>query len=386
MEPIEDDFFASLKTAFENEQVPYRSGAWEDFKKQEKRSKGTLLFPILSTAAVMVMCCMIYFWPEADQPVEGAAQITTLGAASSPVGAGHPKQPPVELYSQKKAPVLRKDITFAQQRKKDMLALVIDNVTDDPVVSSESLEHSVITNTAQAVPAVKKTTAKDNNSKPLNHIPIETPNLALVSNPGKTWKLSAQLNNSYNSADRLNFGFGAAVALQISKRVALSSGIGYNQLASKMTSNNIMISANMEKTLSSVYTNVSGIDIPLEIKYNLSKNTEIGIGLSAMAVLRQQQTRNYIDANIVVSSYTDDQGELRTESKTVVENTEEMVKNEELSPKNYLGFYNLSIGRRQKISTNNYITVEPFVKLPMQSFSSEKVKLVSGGIRLKVDL
>lgn len=386
MEPIEDNFFASLKTVFENEQVPYRPGAWENFKKQEKRNKRTLLFPILSTAAVMVICSMIYFWPQADQPVEGAVQIITPGAASYPVGGDHPKQSPVEMYSGKETLAFRKEISLAQQRTKEAQALVTDTVTNDLFVYPGSLVHALITNTSQAVPAVKKLTAKDNDSKALGHMPNERSNLALVSNPVKTWKLSAQLNNSYNSADRLNLGFGAAVALQISKRVALSSGIAYNQLAAKMTTNNIMISGNMEKTLTAVYTNVSGIDIPLEIKYNLSKNTEIGIGLSAMAVLRQQQTRNYIDANIVVSSYTDEQGELRVESKTVVENTEEMVKNDDLSPKNYLGFYNLSIGRRQKISNNNYITVEPFVKLPMQSFSSEKVKLISGGIRLKVDL
>ncbi|TCC96521.1 PorT family protein [Pedobacter hiemivivus] len=382
MEPIEDDFFARLKAVIQQERVPYRAGAWESFKNQEKQTKRALLFPMISAAAVIVMCCMIYFWPQADHFVEVKQKITSLRTGQSATGAAQPKR----AQAITKKIVLKKNRRPPYQIKKEA-------VTQTPGTVAERLAASIGSGYAEAneiaqdVKEKVKQGTRNNNNKPYNPIANERPNLAMRFDQGSSWKISAALNNSYNAADRLTFGVAAAVDVHITKRIALTSGIGYNQLASKKTSDNSMMgAADMEKTLASVYTSVSGIDIPLEIKYSLNKNTAIGFGLSAMAVLKQHQTRNYIDTKIVVSSYTDEQGEVRTESRTVVENTKETVRNDDLSANDYLGFYNLSIGRHQKISNKQYITIEPFVKLPMHSFSSEKVKLISGGIRLKVDL
>lgn len=381
MEPIEDDFFAGLKTVIQEERVPYRNGAWEDFQKKEKRRKPGFILPIISTAAVILMCGMIYFWPQPDHSVETKQQLTAFGTDQAEVENIQSKEGNIrakKLVLSKKKQQLRQTKAVAVMRTSDIrieqLALAIDSVFAESRVAVKDVKTNV------------KRVLKSIPDRSFDRIANEKPNLALSSDQVRPWKISGALNNSYNAAGRLTLGFGAVVDVPVTKHIVLSSGIGYSQLSSRVAGNPTMIAADMEKTLESVYTRVSGIDIPLEIKYSLSKNTAIGFGLSAMAVLRQQQTRNYIDAKTVVDSYTDADGEVKTESRMVVENTEETIKNGDLSPNSYLGFYNLSIGRRQKISDKQYITIEPFFKLPMHDFSSEKVKLISGGVRIKVDL
>jgi hypothetical protein len=75
------------------------------------------------------------------------------------------------------------------------------------------------------------------------------------------------------------------------------------------------------------------------------------------------------------------------DSKTMIvkEKTTEPQPEANIDPDKYIGFYNFSLGYKQKISKKNNIAIEPFLRLPMKTFSKENLNLTNGGLRLKID-
>jgi hypothetical protein len=69
----------------------------------------------------------------------------------------------------------------------------------------------------------------------------------------------------------------------------------------------------------------------------------------------------------------------------VKEKTTEPQSEANIDPDKYIGFYNFSLGYKQKISKKNNIAIEPFLRLPMKTFSKENLNLTNGGLRLKID-
>jgi hypothetical protein len=51
----------------------------------------------------------------------------------------------------------------------------------------------------------------------------------------------------------------------------------------------------------------------------------------------------------------------------------------------FLGFYNISVGYRQKINGKSGVALEPFLKVPMKNVTQENLKYMGTGIRLKFD-
>jgi len=52
--------------------------------------------------------------------------------------------------------------------------------------------------------------------------------------------------------------------------------------------------------------------------------------------------------------------------------------------KSYLGFFNLSIGRDQRIFKQYHIMVEPFIKIPVGKLSSEDLNLMNSGVKFRL--
>lgn len=386
MEPTEDDFFENIRTLMQQNEVPYRDGAWENFQRRQQQKKKTLLFSIIPAAAVLVIGCLVYLWPHPDAVIRTNTENMHVNTAPVVHENTFPTLKTIKVPSARK--IMHARYVPAAHEIKENTTVIPDQApeTVQPVTTVQTA-----VNTAKAPkPAPVKfrdtPSSQSYGTSPATVYALSDHSFSSSSSTNDIWKIGALVSSNYGNTDRIHPGLGAYVEMSISKRISLSSGIAYDQLTSKHNLNHEMIIASEEKVLESVYTNVSGIDIPLGVKYSLNNKTYLNVGVSAMAVLKQNQTRNYLDSKTVTQSYTDEEGVVRSESKLVVENVKEFVKDEEVSTKNYLGFYNLAIGRRQKINSKQFITIEPYVKVPMQAFSSEKIKLFSGGVRLKIDL
>ena len=139
------------------------------------------------------------------------------------------------------------------------------------------------------------------------------------------------------------------------------------------------------RSLESVNASVRGINIPLELKYNISKKFYTGVGVSALAILNNKQDNNYLVStgrNITVANTA---GIAEQKMLIVTERVSETQPQSLQVADKYIGFYNFSLGYKQKISKKTDFAIEPFLRLPMKTFSNDNLNLTNGGLRLKID-
>lgn len=209
------------------------------------------------------------------------------------------------------------------------------------------------------------------------------------------WEMGVMVAPSFGNAKRLNMGYGLSMAYVLSDKVSISSGLAYNEMgASKNAAKEspayaapAMVSlASSSRSLQSVDARLTGIDIPLEIKYKFSKALYANVGLSAFAVLNQKQQNNFIENN-VEPAFAGFSNNADATFRTVVVSRKisEDIPKEEVKEERYLGFYNFSFGYQQKVFGGKSFAIEPFVKLPVKEFSRENLYLIGTGVKLRFD-
>jgi|GEM_PF-366710 len=208
------------------------------------------------------------------------------------------------------------------------------------------------------------------------------------------WLLGLSIAPSLGNTPKLNMGYGLNMEYVISPKFSVNSGIGYNQLSATKNFDNANVFSEAVairspevtlKNMESINANMGGIDIPLEIKYNINKSIYVNIGISAFAVLNQQQSNSFIEEKLVTQIIVTTAGEQQENSFLVYErSTQPFSENQDDIP-NYVAFYNLSFGFRQKITKKTFIGFEPFVKLPVQEITAQKLRLMGSGLRLRIN-
>jgi hypothetical protein len=207
------------------------------------------------------------------------------------------------------------------------------------------------------------------------------------------WDLGVVVAPSIGNNDKLNMGYGVSMAYNLTNKVSLGSGVSYNELgasrqivgnsAPNSPSANALV--NDTKSLESVNTRVTGIDIPLEVRYNISKRFYANVGVSAFAVINQQQNNVYLQGTVVQRSDVNLAGDVQFKSFLMTEKVSEKAP-ETISPNDKLiGFYNFSFGYKQKLSKDKSLGIEPFIKLPMRDVTKENLRLMGTGLKIKFD-
>jgi hypothetical protein len=203
--------------------------------------------------------------------------------------------------------------------------------------------------------------------------------------PYKKWAFGVSLGQALDTRNKTNLNVGTQITYAFNSRLAISTGIFYNELGAAKKYQSDGATVRTGKFLNKAETNMRGIDIPIELQYKLSKKMYARVGVSAYSILSQQQTLQYNEQRDVVNTYVDAGGELRTETITVNEVSTESVPQEKLKQNKYVGLYNLSFGYQQKISGRHALSLEPYIKIPASGFSEQDLNLVQGGLRVKVD-
>lgn len=222
------------------------------------------------------------------------------------------------------------------------------------------------------------------------------PKLASLAAQEDKWEMGVMVAPSVGNSKKLNMGYGLSMAYALSKKVSINSGISYNEMGASRSTGSSSGAHDMpvaarglagnSKELKAVDANIRGIDIPLEIRYRFNKNLYANVGISAFAVLNQKQKNIFLESQ-VQNSPVDPQGAAYTFKADVLSTTvtTEEQHTSDLKTDPYLGFYNFSLGYKQKISRGKSVSLEPFVKLPIKEFTQENLYLIGTGLRLKFD-
>jgi hypothetical protein len=196
----------------------------------------------------------------------------------------------------------------------------------------------------------------------------------------------------------MNLGIGVTSAYKISKNISINSGININRQSTIFNANNSARFAQASNialkemefskdnaVASTVNDQVSnakliGFDIPISIKYQSTHNNNkmnwfLSTGLSAYTVLNER----YLNTMSVVNYSL--MGAETTSVTTQEENSEDPFSNLQLART-----LNFSFGIIIPVNKNTALSVEPFVKYPLNGIGQEDLKIGSGGVSFKMNL
>ncbi len=435
MKPVDDELFAQIKERLAEHEEVYTPGAWERFEKREKKKTGWIWLGSLSTAAALVLIGFALFYT--GSPIQNKdLQQQVKTSPSSPDIDIVPEITPDGRESNKAIDNLKKETTenknIVEQRIRNNVpgnalivklnqpadskpvfipevqpvtvpvqGTILNQEITTPVDKINKQTEDVVSEAIVTSVIKEKDSVKGNKPKSFQEfldaeVRSNSAVAALKSTAKKAekWELGLMVAPSMGNAKKLNMGYGLSMDYALSDKVSISSGISYNEVGATkeigrndgaMASPTSTPMVNETKSLKSVEANLVGIDIPIGIKYSLSKKFYTNIGISAFAVLNQKQNNNYVKGSVEYAMADDQPGYTGFKALFQTREVTEAVPSGEIRGDKYLGFYNFSFGFKQPISGSKAFSVEPFMKLPMKEFTKENLHLIGTGVKLKFD-
>lgn len=407
---MDKELIEHIATELQNHEENYSPGAWERFaEKEEKKRRGFILWPLWIAAAVILIFGSLFLFNPENKLINNVAKTgkkdvkqaiksetpdhtTAIPPVSENIIAStgsnnvHKRQPLNRYASQ---PNENNNIILNPANQINDVALannstLINNIAGINLYAPTNKSFEIISKD-KAV-ATKKISFEDllaQDSKA-----GEQQNLANNSAPVSKWKQDVYVAPAMGNDNKVNMNYGFSLSYEIGRKLSISSGVSYASLSSSESQgqvNNMDMQSLSAKNLESIQAKVRGINIPLEITYQINDNLYTGIGVSALAVLNNSQQNTYIVNQVQSMPAATTTGTYEQKNFIVKEKTSEPQPESTLDPDKYIGFYNFSLGYKQKVSKKNNIAIEPFLRLPMKTFTKENLNLTNGGLRLKFD-
>ncbi|MGY4383418.1 hypothetical protein ACVWYN_000437 [Pedobacter sp. UYP24] len=414
----EQGLIAQIKEGLSGYEEEYVPGAWENFQKKEGNKRGLVFWMsgLSGIAALLLLSIGVFLYVQKEDkiPVDAiqSANSATKIEKAMPDSKNRPEgkkslkvldhfvgdnnsQTAKNTYSknsranknsiQENEPVKPLINTGSSMVNNQIAVTKVPEIQKDPLVIIEKTPAVVQTEKKVKGIMLDEFLAKENAS----NNQAKTKPAAI-----NKWDLGVVLAPSIGNSKKLNMGYGMSMAYHISKRVSVSSGLSYNEMdASKeigtggqhydSPSSSAFVSDS--KSLEAVSTQVTGIDIPLDFKYKLSKRFYANVGISAFAVINQKQSNTYQQSRVQQSTTVSPSGDVRQQSYLLTEKITESADPAEVSKRNLIGFYNFSFGYQQKVSKDKFIGIEPFIKVPMKDLSKENLRLMGTGLKIRFD-
>lgn len=248
-----------------------------------------------------------------------------------------------------------------QQEKSDTLVLVQNQTPEiKPQIKPENIE------------------LKDPEDKKINSPKNRNKNVVLGLYAGSF------INYAEGSESNINLGAGISSDFRINNRLKLSTGINLsknNLTYNEDTPSNAYgsfqpasgFAASTLVSVNNYQAELLNLEIPVNLKYSFSpgKNSAyIQAGLSSGTYLNEHYTINFNNFNSLIGA-------------AVAQ--DEQVISKKFNHFDLMRTVNLSFGFNTKISKNQSIGIEPFIKYPLGGLGSENLKFGSSGINLKMN-
>lgn len=405
---MDKELIEHITAQLQNHEETYPNGAWERFSEKKNKRRGITYWPLWAAAALILIFGGVFF---AQNNIDQKKQIVIIKPKAQQIPAAdrntnvviETKTNPTSLNNNANAanniaanratkitenlkPLLSQETTYPLINTAEELTPVNNNLLDSKLVGTnlsnlKSKQFNILTENKKPQPRTQtnfeKLLAQDsyaNQQKPADK-----------ASGNSKWQPDVYVAPAMGNDNKVTMNYGFSLSYAIANKLSISSGVSY---ASISTTESLDASAPQTlsgKNLASVDAKVRGINIPLELKYNISDKLYTNIGVSALAVLNNSQQNSYIINQVQSFSSPAVNGYADSKTLIVKEKTVEPQPEANLDPDKYIGFYNFSLGYKQKISKKNNIAIEPFLRLPMKTFSKENLNLTNGGLRLKID-
>jgi len=417
-----------IKEGLKNaEELPYREGAWEAYRAKYDSARRVSYFSLpWVAAAVMALASLIFLFHDWKGSNESVKVVETQEKSWSAPTISLPQEPDKRVTTMGGLNRLSsssnlKDIEETQKDRK-MLHKIDLQAMELPHLNSKPLRVAKI-QTPDRLPSYRQ------DSRPVAVWPYDDdliagepldPNFAHQREsahhlaPKKLrltdrFELGAFVSPS-TTDQSFDLGGGLVFAYRLNDRIAVRTGASFNQYEVSMLKSQVQeIGAEMKeaaapikntdnlisKEASSLRTNsffipnlnavtgkVQTLDIPLEIRYNVTKEFYATGGVSYAAVLSQERFDHYEEsAGIPTYSSASDSEKPVANPVTTVETTQ-VSNDENINTNGFGGFVNFSVGRRVNMGRTLKVSIEPFVKLPVGQFKRADMNYTNGGIRI----
>ena len=379
---MKQELIEHIKRQLNDFDLDYREGAWERFQAENKKNQKIVLWrKIIGAAAMLAIVLFFLPWRNFRHKNDGLVYQRRTGSAA----ICSPGPVPYDSATAGGSDVRRK--IKRHTRLAIRPALLPGRVPENLPLSAaaDSSGFATVISAAggfQAVLPVKESDRPKMSIEELLAADRQAPS-GLPAQP--RWRFSLALGQALDSRSKTDFHIGTYVNYRVDSRLSISSGITYSQFGAGKSFPLPEPSARSGKMMSSARAELTGIDIPLELQVKASNKFYARMGLSASAIITQQQTLNFSEQKVKVTTYVDPSGVTRSETVTISEVTTEAVSGDKLKQNRLAGFYNICVGYQQKITKNYTIGLEPFVKIPIGVYSEQRLNLVQGGLRVKMD-
>ncbi|MBT2561109.1 hypothetical protein J7E50_09730 [Pedobacter sp. ISL-68] len=405
---MDKELIEHITAQLQNHEETYPDGAWERFSEKKNKRRGIAFWPLWAAAALILVFGGVFFAqnntdqkkdiaitkPEAQQNatangnsnnnIKTKIDSASLNNDTSPVNNLVANRPPKITESTK--PLLTEQTGYPFINTSAQLAPVNNNLLDNKLAGAnlsnlKTKQFDILTEKKKAQPiaqtSFEKLLARDSYANQQKS-PSKT-------SENSKWQPDVYIAPAMGNDNKVTMNYGFSLSYAIANKLSISSGVSYASISTTESLNASAPQTLSGKNLESVDAKVRGINVPLELKYNISDKLYTNIGVSALAVLNNSQQNNYIVNQVQNFSSTTANGFADSKTMIVKEKTTEPQPEANIDPDKYIGFYNFSLGYKQKISKKNNIAIEPFLRLPMKTFSKENLNLTNGGLRLKID-
>lgn len=420
--------------------VPYREGAWERFARKQKSAKRVLPIWYFGGAAAAILVGLVFFINRntVDQQITAPTNYTqtddtekregdSLIGQESTVAGQHKTMgaPGLKRRLEKNESILAK--VAEEKTKEEIAASSVVTIDNEKLTQADNRVLELTENRTAVLPFDRNTAGSDNpapereekntgtanfsakeREDALIQMLSENSSSARVSGASadqaadRRWNIGLMVAPSLTD-ERFNMGGGVTVAYNISKKVSIGSGVSLVDLGFRQSSPNAsngssdspvnaslsdaspMLSARSLETkeLTSINTNLLALDIPIDIKYQVSKQFYATAGISFFAVLNEDRVDNFLTRTPTNNrTVQNTEGYAFSQPEFQVNSVSEKSNETLLQGNSYSGFLNFSVGRSMPISRKVGIAVEPFFKIPIGSLSNQDMNLRYGGVRV----
>ncbi len=409
MNPAEDELIAHIRQSLSGHEEAYVPGSWEKFNKKESRRTVVWLWSLSSAAAILIFCVGLFLWDykkENHWAEPKTELVKSKGLEQEPdLKANDLVVVGQQDLARREIPAVRRGGNVSVKKVPSVNSIVQANAGTD----TSKVNHAVVAFTKdQLASKVSPDLKQEENAKSSAEIKsksfeeflkeeskLNASAKAVKSKKDDKWEMGVMVAPSVGNSKKLNMGYGLSMAYALSDKVSLSSGISYNEMGAARDNNTIsnvqdapsaVAFASSSKRLQSVQTRLRGVDVPLEFRYKLSSKIYANAGVSVFAVFKHEQQNTFLESNVeMVSANSLNSDEKAFRQALMTRIVSEQAPAEEVKNDPYLGFYNFSIGFRQRISKKNAIAIEPFLKVPMKESTNEQLKLIGTGLKLRFD-
>ena len=411
------ELIAHIKQSLKTHEELYQIGAWEKFNAQQQPKKRPIfwLSRISGAAAILAICFSLIWFTTNNPQNEQVVKVDTpkndeiksfdLQTLATENTKGKTLKGRITSTDSQDEVIFVKETTPLNTQTTVNLDNVSISATITPAVTSEKvINQQVIANVEEK----SKPNILDFLVEETQKNDVKQSKLA-VHKRQKKWDMGIMLAPSFGNTRELNMGYGLSMSYNFSNRLSLTSGIAYNKMnASKNLPTNIgrsSIILGNTRSLEMINEEVTGIDIPLELKYHINKNVYANLGISGFAVLNQNRNNTFVEEVVIKSPLnapstsgaaiganggSNSNGLLEGQkgqfanAYIVNQRTTERASTAAIETLNYIGFYNFSFGYTKKVYKNHALSIEPFVKLPIGVVTQDNLRLIGTGVRLRV--